>query len=196
MPLATVNLHLNRLEGAGLIRTEMISAATWTATDVRPRCRYRRPTSAGQSFRAGEIAHGGEHADRGICRSSALHRPAGCWGWRERSLRMDDPITFYEPRRYEAQLVWFAQGYVEYKFPYRSRNSRSPDHLHLSLELCSEAVPHHKEWPSDIFVEMNGIEIGTWTSPADFGGEPGRYTPTWWKEHNTQYGLLKTWRVD
>ncbi len=30
---------------------------------------------------------------------------------------MDDPITFYEPRRYEAQLVWFAQGMSNINFP-------------------------------------------------------------------------------
>jgi predicted transcriptional regulator len=38
--------------------------------------------------------------------------------------------------------------------------------------------------------------LGAWTSPADFGGERGTLTPAWWGEWNSQYGLLKTWRVD
>ena len=43
---------------------------------------------------------------------------------------------------------------------------------------------------------VNGIEIGTWTSPADFGGERGLLTPVWWETNNTQYGLLKIWQVN
>jgi predicted transcriptional regulator len=39
------------------------------------------------------------------------------------------------------------------------------------------------------------VEIGTWTSPSDFGGERGALTPAWWDIQNSQYGLLKVWRV-
>jgi predicted transcriptional regulator len=42
---------------------------------------------------------------------------------------------------------------------------------------------------------VNGVEIGTWTCPGDFGGHRGALTPEWWDEWNTQYGLLKIWRV-
>jgi predicted transcriptional regulator len=39
------------------------------------------------------------------------------------------------------------------------------------------------------------VEVGTWTSPADFGGERGALTPEWWDTQNSQYGLLKVWKV-
>lgn len=195
MPLATVNLHLNRLEEAGLIRTEMVSARRGQqrmcarVVDVvvlhlpdnleaqdREKVSLSMPVGAFVSHRVaptcGMVGAGGLIGD------------------------MDDPISFYEPGRFEAQLVWFSHGYVEYRFPYRLERNRQPSRLQLSLELCSEAVPHHLEWLSDIYVEINGVDIGTWTSPSDFGGERGRLTPAWWKDHNTQYGLLKTWRVD
>jgi predicted transcriptional regulator len=42
---------------------------------------------------------------------------------------------------------------------------------------------------------MNQVEVGTWTSPGDFGGERGNLTPAWWEEWNSQYGLLKVWKV-
>ncbi|OUC08962.1 ArsR family transcriptional regulator, partial [Litorilinea aerophila] len=71
-----------------------------------------------------------------------------------------------------------------------------PRQLQISMELCSEAAPQRRDWPSDIFLEINGVLVGTWTSPGDFGGERGRLTPEWWEDHNSQYGLLKTWRVD
>ena len=55
---------------------------------------------------------------------------------------------------------------------------------------------HHENWPSDVTMWINGTEIGTWTSPADFGGKRGVLTPDWWESRNTQYGLLKIWQVN
>jgi len=54
----------------------------------------------------------------------------------------------------------------------------------------------HYDWPSDITVWINGVEIGSWTNPADFGGERGILTPEWANIDSSQYGLLKVWRVD
>jgi predicted transcriptional regulator len=110
--------------------------------------------------------------------------------------RLDDRASFYEPERSEAQLIWFSQGYLEYRFPNRRYQEAEPRSLLLSMEICSEVAPHHDDWPSDIFLEINGTRIGYWTSPGDFGGQRGLLTPAWWHEHNTQYGMLKTWRVD
>lgn len=53
---------------------------------------------------------------------------------------------------------------------------------------------YNTRWPSDITVSINGMEIGTWTSPGDMGGEHGRLTPDWWTIENTQYGFLTTWK--
>jgi predicted transcriptional regulator len=109
---------------------------------------------------------------------------------------LDDPASFYEPNRMDAQLLWFHQGYVEYRFPNRLPAGAEPESLRLSMEVCSEAPLYNLDWPSDITVWINGVEIGTWTSPADFGGEPGRLTPEWWTSRNTQDGLLKVWHVN
>ena len=195
MPLATANLHLNKLEAAGLIRTEMVSARRG-----QQRMCARIVDNVVLHLPDKPVGHDSERVvlnmpvgafvGHNVTPTCGMLSSTGMIG------RMDDPISFYEPTRYAAQLVWFSQGYVEYQFPHHSKNSRLPNHLHLSMEICSEAVPHHLEWPSDIFMEINGVEVGIWTSPADFGGEPGRFTPAWWKVHNTQYGLLKTWRVD
>jgi len=107
----------------------------------------------------------------------------------------DDPSTFYEPDRIYAQLLWFRRGYVEYRFPNRLPPNVGLDDIEVSFEVCSEAPLHHADWPSDITVWIGDSEIGTWTSPADFGGERGALTPTWWDSQNSQYGLLKVWRV-
>ena len=109
---------------------------------------------------------------------------------------MDEPVSFYEPSRFQAQLIWLRQGHLEYRFPYQVEADRLPKSIEISAELCSEAAPYHLDWPSDIFLEINDVLLGAWTSPSDFGGERGRLTPEWWGEWNSQYGLMKTWRVD
>jgi predicted transcriptional regulator len=108
---------------------------------------------------------------------------------------LDDPSTFYEPDRIYAQLLWFRRGYVEYRFPNRLPPNVVLDDIEVSFEVCSEAPLHHSDWPSDITVWIGNIEVGTWTSPADFGGERGALTPVWWDSQNSQYGLLKVWKV-
>jgi predicted transcriptional regulator len=59
-----------------------------------------------------------------------------------------------------------------------------------------EAPQHNPDWPSDITLWINGLEIGSWTCPGDYGGKRGQLTPRWWPEDQTMYGLLKIWRVD
>ena len=64
------------------------------------------------------------------------------------------------------------------------------------MEICSEAAPSAIDWQSDIYLEINGIRVGIWTSPADYGDRRGSLTPKWWHDWNSQYGLLKFWQVD
>jgi predicted transcriptional regulator len=108
---------------------------------------------------------------------------------------IDDARSFYEPEHVFAQILWFREGFVEYDFPNNVPYGAEATELELSMELCSEAPEYDLDWPSDITLWINNIEIGTWTSPGDFGGEKGRLTPDWWQMDQTQYGVLKRWRV-
>lgn len=108
---------------------------------------------------------------------------------------LDVPETFFNPKRAVASLVWFARGFIEYKFPNNLPANTDLQWLEISLELASEAIVKSNNWPSDITLWLNGVEIGTWTSPGDFADVRGKFTPTWWKNAGSQYGLLKNWRV-
>ncbi|GCE09236.1 ArsR/SmtB family transcription factor [Dictyobacter aurantiacus] len=108
---------------------------------------------------------------------------------------LDNPASFYEPERVNAQLLWFGSGSITYRFPNHLPAGTRPTRIDISAELCSEAPLHHNNWPSDITVWINNVEIGSWTSPADFGGERGLLTPSWWETKDTQYGMLKIWSV-
>lgn len=110
---------------------------------------------------------------------------------------LDVPNTFLEPDRMKAGLLWFTRGYVEYQFPNNAKlkNTR-PSELEFSMELSSEVPGTSAEWPSDISLQVNGVHVATWTSPGDFGDKRGVYTPEWWKLSGSQYGKLKTWRIN
>jgi len=108
---------------------------------------------------------------------------------------LDTPSSFHEPGRGMASLIWFERGFVEYKFPNNVPANRELEKIEISMELCSEALDIDENWPSDITVWINGIEVGTWISPRDFTGKRGKLTPQWWKVAASQYGLLKRWSV-
>ncbi len=105
--------------------------------------------------------------------------------------RADDPAFFDDPRRTAAGILWFSTGFVEYRLPNYLQAGQQLAELQLSLEISSEAPGYAENWPSDICFSLNGTEIGTWTSPGDFGEVRGRYTPDWWERNWNQYGLLK-----
>lgn len=109
---------------------------------------------------------------------------------------LDDPQSFFHPSRGMAQLIWMADGFVEYSFPNSLPTSAEIERIELAAEICSEAPHYNPDYPSDITVWINGVDIGTWTSPGDFGGKPGRLNPQWWDPNWTQFGMIKVWSVD
>ncbi|MEP6755397.1 MAG: metalloregulator ArsR/SmtB family transcription factor [Chthonomonadales bacterium] len=109
---------------------------------------------------------------------------------------LDDPQAFHHPDRARAELLWMAEGFVEYVFPNSLPSTVDLQRLEFSMELCSECPHYNNDYPSDITVWVNDVEIGTWTCPGDFGGKRGRLNPLRWSDINTQYGHLKVFSVD
>ncbi len=109
---------------------------------------------------------------------------------------LDQPQSFYDPERASARLIWMADGYAEYTFPNTLPSSMRVVRLEFAAEVCSECPDYNHDYPSDITLWINGVEIGTWTSPGDLGGKRGRLNPTWWSDHMTQFGMMKVWSAD
>ncbi len=193
MPPSTVTMHVNLLEKAGLIRTELKPASRGLqkiCVRLYDQLLIALPGGELPDENTLDIAMPiGAYVDCRVAPTCGLAGESGVIG------HFDDPDTFYDPDRLNAQLLWFKQGYVEYRFPNRLPANAVLESIQFSLEICSEAPLHSDDWPSDITLWINGVEIGTWTSPADFGGERGALTPDWWEEWNSQYGLLKLWKV-
>ncbi|QPC82026.1 helix-turn-helix domain-containing protein [Phototrophicus methaneseepsis] len=194
LPLSTANLHLSVLEDAGLLFTDWRPGTRGTQkVCARAFSTITVPFRSTDShiYRTMDVSMPiGAYADCQVAPTCGLHSETNIISY------LDRPSAFYEPEHIYAQRLWFHHGYVEYRFPNRMPPQTTPESLHLSFEACSEAVTHHYNWPSDISVWINGVELGVWTSPADFGGERGMLTPEWVNVDSSQYGLLKVWRVD
>ncbi|WP_285295288.1 ArsR/SmtB family transcription factor [Aureimonas altamirensis] len=195
LPQSTVSTNLQILEAAGLIRTDAQKARKGSQkicyslfdeilVTFKDEVAEQREKMIEVSMPLGLYTSCEVTAPCGLC------SPGGIIGL------LDVPDTFLNPERMNAGLIWFTRGYVEYQFPNNAHLTRKTvDGLEVSLELSSEVPGTASDWPSDITMSINGREIGTWTSPGDFGDKRGVYTPSWWKLKGSQYGKLKTWRV-
>lgn len=108
----------------------------------------------------------------------------------------DNPRFFLDPQRVQAGILWFAKGYVEYKVPNYLFPHQVLNEIEISMEIGSEAPLTREQWPSDIQFFLNGVYLGQWTSPGDYGDRKGKLTPDWWPPDVNQYGLLKRLRMN
>ena len=193
IPPSTATLHINVLEKAGLIQTDLRPATRGLQKicgRVYDRIVIQLPAYLERQEAVVEVSMPvGAFVQVSAVPTCGLLGELGIIG------HLDDPSAFYEPEHIHAQLLWLRRGFVEYHFPNRLPAGAVLDDIEISFEVCSEAPLHHSDWPSDITVWIADQEIGTWTSPADFGGERGMLTPSWWDTQNSQYGLLKIWKV-
>lgn len=127
----------------------------------------------------------GHYADYQICPTCGLASSTALIG------EVDDARYFEHPERYNADILWFTKGYVEYVIPNFIPASQKITQITISAELSSEAPGVNNVWPSDISFYLNDTCIGVWTSPGDFGDIKGLFTPDWWFPNWNQYGLLK-----
>ncbi|MDD7385385.1 MAG: ArsR family transcriptional regulator [Actinomycetaceae bacterium] len=110
--------------------------------------------------------------------------------------RIDEPRSFGETARMHASLLWFNNGFVEYRIPNPLEQGLEPEMLEISAELSSEYPGSNNEWPSDITFSVNGTQVATWTCPGNFSDVRGKLTPLWWDSSFSQYGLLKHIRIN
>src|SRR5438128_3691469 len=137
LPTSTAALHVETLEEAGLIRTELEPASRGlrkVCARMYDKIVLDLPIADQPREQAVEMTMPiGAFVDCQVTPTCGLTSESGLIGL------LDDPASFYEPARLEAQLLWFYQGYVEYRFPNRIPSGARPESLRLSMEICSEA---------------------------------------------------------
>lgn len=180
--------HIKKLESCGLISTSSESAGHGN----QKICSVRidrilvdiEKETADDNVYVTELKIG-QYSDRRISPTCGLATSKALIG------EVDDARYFDHPDRYNADILWFTKGYVEYTIPNFIPGDQKITSISISCELSSEAPGINSNWPSDVSFTINDVPVGIWTSPGDFGDVRGLLTPDWWPVNWNQYGLLK-----
>lgn len=185
---AIMTRHVAMLEECGIIQTESIPGkrglqkiCSLIATEIT--LTFKKNLSAAESHTVSIPI--GQYNAYEVYPTCGLASLTGFIGMN------DDPRYFSSPERVNAALLWFQTGWVEYNVPSYLILNKPISSIEISMEICSEFPGYKEEFPSDIHFYINGVYLGKWLSPGDFGNKKGTYTPEWWRS-GTQYGLLKT----
>ncbi len=180
--------HIKKLEGCGLVRTSSESAShgnqkICTVNEDKILIDIVPNTPPENLYRTEiKVGHYTSHEVFPTCGIATSTSVIGA---------VDDPRYFSHPDRYNADILWFTKGYVEYEIPNFIPPNQRITELMIDAELSSEAPGINPNWPSDITFYLNGTKLGDWTLPGDFGDVQGVFTPDWWYPNWNQYGLLK-----
>ncbi|MEG0294397.1 ArsR/SmtB family transcription factor [Enterococcus sp.] len=108
----------------------------------------------------------------------------------------DQPRSFLDNNRVNAELIWVGKGFLEYKVPLPLLDSDTLELLEISFEISSEFQLSNNRWPSDINYYINGEFIGMDTVSGNYSDVRGKLTPHWWPDLCSQYGELKHIRIN
>ena len=109
---------------------------------------------------------------------------------------VNDPRSFAYPERIGASMLYFHDGYIEYRIPNLLPEKQRIVQLTLSFEVSSAEQGSPDDTMSFICFSLNGRYLGEWlTIPADANSAEdnarGIYTPLWWRNPERQHGYLK-----
>ena len=188
-----VSKHINKLEESGILKTEKVpgkSGIQRISILKVDNIEIVFPKKIYPSFETYDTSIPiGHYTDYHVAPTCGLADSKDFIG------NVDEPKYFMDARRMDASILWFTSGYVEYKTPNFLSPEDKLEQLDITLELSSEFPFSNDVWPSDITFTLNGINVGTWTSPGDFADTRGKLNPEWWPNNLNQYGLLKTLRL-
>ncbi|WP_338555458.1 ArsR family transcriptional regulator [Paenibacillus sp. KS-LC4] len=191
---AIVSTHVSKLQQAGIVTSKMkrVGGGTYKYCSLSAEYLQIRLSKPNDQKRKNmetmlPVGHYTDVAAFPTCGIATVEKLIG---------QYDNPKYFLDPERMNAGILWFARGYVEYKVPNHLFVDQRVQELEISLEIGSEAPQINENWPSDIRFFINGLYLGEWTSPGDFGRVRGRLSPDWWQGDVNQYGLLKVLRLN
>lgn len=190
LPASSVARHIDILDKAGLI---------YTSLQPGPKGHTKHCSQAVLSVTLSLEADDSRKEDAGyevemplgMFSHCHIKAPCGMTGAEGKIADFDNPKIFFSPVRTKAECIWFDCGFISYNFPADFSDKQRFSKISFTFEICSETLYYNNNWPSDITVRVNDVEVTTFTSPGDFGGRRGKYTPSYWPVTSTQFGLLK-----
>ena len=127
----------------------------------------------------------GHYSDYSVRSSCGLAGPQAIIGTE------NDPRSFAYPERVDADLLWFHDGYVEYRIPNLLPDKHYIVQLTISFEIASADCGMPEDTMSKVHFSLNGVSLGDWTADRVQDHSRGIYTPKWWNRRERQHGFLK-----
>ncbi len=193
IPLSTMTMHIRILEESGLIKvtplpgsrgSQKLCGVVANGVTIEILKGLLKPNSTELIFK--------QDVPIGNYFNYEIISPCGLASDEGYIASIDDTDGFAAPERFSAQILWFTQGYLEYRFSAKALKMQGyhVERVEFILELCSEIVGYNENWRSDVSLWINDTEIGIIECPGDHGDRRGRLNPGWWPENATQYGDL------
>ena len=197
-PLNTTLNHINLLEQAGLLATQI----SYTSKGKSKTC-YRMLDSVNillfdPSMDLPQLKYEEYQLPIGSFFDFFDLAAPGGLASATRGLGNDNDLSvFLLPERAAASLIWFTHGLLEYRVPLPPKQYlKSLTGIEISFEVCSEAPLYNNDSKSDISVFLNDTRLGVYTSPGDFGGRRGLLNPDYWPIGLTQFGMITNWKIN
>jgi len=186
---SAISLHVSKLESAGLVTVVLASGKRGLRKIVRPA--YHK-IIVNMTADEAELPCYKDEIKIGHYSTIDAHPTCGISNSVSIIGDLDNPKVFAYPERFNGSILWFAYGSVTYNIPNRLIAGQNVTELQISFEISSECPEVNEDYPSDIYFEINGVPLGKWISPGDYGARRGLLAPHWWSDLLNQYGLLKT----
>lgn len=186
---SAISIHVSKLEKAGLVKIKTTAGKRGTMKIIQPKHEKLiidfAPRKETRTYYQDDI-------QIGYFNNAKINPTCGLATEKHIIGEFDDRRYFMFPERFEAGVLWFANGFIEYSLPNHLIAGQILTELQISFEICSECPEYNENYPSDIYFSINDKSLGMWVSPGDFGARRGFLNPPWWHERLNQYGLLKT----
>lgn len=181
--------HIRKLEESGIINivSENTGRGNFKVCSLKEDSLYLdlRPSEEEQNIKVYEtdirIGHYGDYS---------IQAPCGLAGRNSLIGEADMTKYFAYPEHLDAELLWFHNGYVEYRIPNLLPANRRIVQIMVSFEISSAVQQSAGEAPSQIEFVLCGEKIGRWHSFEEPDNARGIYTPSWWGKER-QHGFLK-----
>lgn len=192
--LSSIMFHLNVLKKADLINIKLVKGQNGEKTMISRSCATIKINFVTSDLDKSKIKHYRQSQIVGGYINASFGTKSGIvTGTNTPNIYLDSPFI---SDRFKALLIYTNYGSVEYGFDNSEFKERKILSIQFSLEICSETSYYDNTYKSDISFSINDIFILTYTCPGDYGGRKGIYTPDFWPVDSTQYGVLKTVKVD
>lgn len=186
---SAISLHVSKLESAGLVTIRTSSGKRGVMKIVQP-VYSRIIVDMAPQIKPRHCYQ--DDIPIGCYTACDIHPTCGLSTTTNIIGELDVPRVFSYPERFRSGILWFGYGSITYNLPNRLIAGQTLQELQVSFEISSECPEINEDYPSDIHFDINGIPLGKWISPGDFGRRKGIFSPYWWPELLNQYGLLKT----